>query len=374
MIVVLDTTETFSDLRLNGSNFRLLKAYLTRTRSRLAIPQIVVEETVNHFREQLAKRIESAASALRDIGRMLGESNSYAMPSIDSAKAVEDFQRYLDVRIRELGGSVIGYDKVEITNLVSRSLKRRQPFDSSGQRGFRDALLWESVLTEVMPGLRENEWVVLVTRNSKDFGKEPELAAALQEDLRRLGRPEAQVRLFNGLQSFVDEEVKPHLEKLEAIHREIVQEHFKAFSLDTFLAASAEVLHRAIDDQVRWHDLSELIPEFSEQFHSQHLLNLEQLPIEASVSDVWRVDNERIAVGIHATFRGTVMFQMRTKEFVPVGNQLLIQHKDEPFHIGGSFHLRITALLNEATGATESQEVDEVRVDFGSGIAERAWF
>jgi hypothetical protein len=367
MIVVLDTTETFADLRLDGPNFRMLKAYLSRTRSRLSIPQIVVEETINHYREKLAESVETATTALRDIGRMLGESKVYSPPSIDQARTVEDFRRYLDMQLRELGGSVIAYGKVQLPDLVVRSLGRRRPFDSNGQRGFRDAVLWETLLTEVIPSVRDNEPVGLVTRNSKDFGKEPELFPELQEDCRSRGNPEVQVRLFNGLQSFVDKEVKPNLEKLEAIHREIAQGQFKAFSLDGFLTASTESLHRAIDAHVRWTpDLGMLIPYLSDEFHSQHLQELEKEPVEARVSDVWRVDNERIAVGIEAEFRGRVMFQMRTKEFVRAANQPLIQQRDEPFGIYGSFHVRITAILNEATGAVESHEIDDVRVDFGS--------
>jgi PIN domain-containing protein len=374
MIVVLDTTETFADLRLDGSNFRMLKAYISRTRSRLAIPQIVVEETINHFREQLSEQVEAASTALRSIDRMLGESGTYRSPSIDQARSVEDFRRYLDMQIQELGGSVIAYGKVLLPDLIARSLGRRRPFDSSGQRGFRDAVLWESILKEVIPGLRDTEPVALVTRNSKDFGKEPELFPELQEDCRSRSKPNVQVRLFNGLQSFVDKEVKPNLEKLEAIHREIVQGQFKTFSLDAFLAASTESLRRAIDEHVRWYpDLGKLIPYLSDEFHSQHLQNLEQLPLEANVTDVWRVDDQRIAIDIQAEFPGSVMFQMRTKEYVQDGNQLLIQHKDEPIGMGGSFHLRITAILYEASGAVESHEVDDVRVDFGSENEHGAW-
>ena len=229
-------------------------------------------------------------------------------------------------------------------------------------------VLWESLLKEVVPTLQNDEPVVLVTRNSKDFGKEPELFPELQEDCGRQGNPNVQVRLFNGLQSFVDKEVKPNLEKLEAIQQKIGQGQFKTFSLDAFLAASAEALHRAIDEHVRWHpNLGDKIPYLSDEFHSQHLQSLEQLPDEASVTDVWRVDDQRIAIGIQATYRGEVMFQMRTKEFVQDGNQLLIQHKDEPFHIVGSFHMRITAILTEASGTVDSHEVDDVEVDFGSG-------
>ena len=115
MIVVLDTTETFSDLRLDGPNFRLLKSYLNRTRSRLAVPQIVYEETVNHFREQLSERIPVAGSTLREHWHgCLVRAMRYAPPSIDQAKAVEDFRRYLDMQIRELGGSVVVYGNVNL--------------------------------------------------------------------------------------------------------------------------------------------------------------------------------------------------------------------------------------------------------------------
>ena len=373
MIVVLDTTETFSDFRLEGPAFRLLEGYLARTRSELAIPEIVFEETVNHFREQLKIKVASAKSHLLDVDRMVGGKSGIVVPEVHEVEAVENFRKYLVFRIRELGGSVLPYRNVELSKIVSRSLERRQPFDMSGQRGFRDAVLWECVLREVILASKGNVSVALLTRNSKDFGIEPELAPQLRDDFRALGARSAEVRLFNGLQSFVDREVKVELEKLDAISCEVEGGHFKEFSLDAFLSNSTEWVHRAIDDHVRWRDLGQRIPYLSGEFHSQHLQQIDQRPVKAGISGVWRVDDERIAVGVDATFRGQVMFQMRNEEFVPSGNQLLVLRREDPFRITGSFDLRITVILRESSGAVEAHEVDDVQVDFGSENEYRAW-
>ncbi len=374
MIVVLDTTETFGNPRLCGPNFDLLEKYLSRTRSQLILPQIVVEETVNHYREQVAERIASATRALRELGRTLGESEVYPPPSIDQSKAIEDYRRYLEKRIQELTGSVIGYGNVQLPNLVARSLGRQRPFDNNGQRGFRDAILWESLLKEVISRLQADESVALVTKNSKDFGMEPDLFPELQEDCRSRGSPDAQVWLFNGLQSFLDREVKPNLEKMEGIHREIAKGQFKSFSLGAFFATFIESLHRDIEEIFQWHpDLGRRIPFFVEEFHSQRLHELQPLPLSSSVTHVWRVNNERIAVGIEANYMGEIAFQMRTKDYIQDGNQVLIQYKDEPFHMGGLFHVSITAILDEASGAVESHEVNDVDVDLGTEGGLAAW-
>ena len=107
MIVVLDTTETFSDHRLEGPSFSLLETYLRRTSSRLAVPSIVIEETVKHFRERLRQYVRDANWSLKGIQKLLASDNFESAVTIDESDAVNEYRRFLTARIKQLGGSVM---------------------------------------------------------------------------------------------------------------------------------------------------------------------------------------------------------------------------------------------------------------------------
>jgi len=78
------------------------------------------------------------------------------------------------------GFTILPYPDVSHRDVTARALARRRPFDSLGHEGYRDALIWESVLAFARTLARER--VVLVSRNSKDFA---DAAGDLHADLRR---------------------------------------------------------------------------------------------------------------------------------------------------------------------------------------------
>ncbi len=70
MLIVLDTTETFADLRVDGANYTFLRSFVARNPANLVVPQIVIEETVNHFRESLERHWDAARTALRNMKKL----------------------------------------------------------------------------------------------------------------------------------------------------------------------------------------------------------------------------------------------------------------------------------------------------------------
>ena len=89
MIIVIDTTETFTDLRL----------------------------------------VSSASEKVRAIRRITGNESLGTLPSIDLSAELGKFREYLAGRIKELSGKVVGTEKIGVDALVARSLLRRKPFD-----------------------------------------------------------------------------------------------------------------------------------------------------------------------------------------------------------------------------------------------------
>src|SRR5690606_30803250 len=134
---------------------------------------------------------------------------------------------YREALLKQLDSSGVkrpGYEGVLMSSLVNRALARRRPFDAKGGVGFRDALIWESIIGCLMSD-KPSE-VVFITRNKRDFGEHGKLTEHLADDLENLGVGRSVVTVCEGLQRFITEQVKPSLETLEEIERRINEGNF----------------------------------------------------------------------------------------------------------------------------------------------------
>ena len=80
---------------------------------------------------------------------------------------------------------------------------------AEGQRGYRDAILWESILKWNKAHLHE---VLFVSRNTRDFadpGDSHKLHQHLIEDLRSLNQDESSVQLFVGFEDLLARALSP---------------------------------------------------------------------------------------------------------------------------------------------------------------------
>jgi hypothetical protein len=147
--VVLDSNAVILDLRPAEAGWTNVLDALRAGRATLCIPEIVVDELrahrTNRFQPDVATAI-AAVAAWRDGVR--------------------------DARVERLLGGGAGmqllpYPEVSHRAVAARALARRRPFDPEGHDGYRDTLVWESVLAlaRSLPGGR----VAFVSRNDKDF-------------------------------------------------------------------------------------------------------------------------------------------------------------------------------------------------------------
>ena len=160
--VVLDSNAVILDLRPKEAAWSRLLRAVREARVRVYLPEIVVDELIAHrptvHRPEVANAV-MAVRALRD-GR--------------SERLVDGL----------LGGGtgfeVLPYPDVPHREVAARALARRRPFDALGHDGYRDALVWESVLALARRLSRAR--LVLVSRNRKDFA---DAEGGLHADLRR---------------------------------------------------------------------------------------------------------------------------------------------------------------------------------------------
>ena len=199
MQVILDTSVLLANLRgTRASNdLKLVLADARAKRFTLVVPGLVLEETINKRRdaaEEGERHLRKAQSELSTLGAKLD------LPAVDVSSAVKDFRKATmrlltgnRVEIRDL--PKIGHD-----DLVQRALARRKPFNAKGA-GYRDALIWETVLAAASSS---SEPVILVSNNWRDFGSDKDgkqFAQDLVHDLEKQGAVE-RVRLVPTLAAF----------------------------------------------------------------------------------------------------------------------------------------------------------------------------
>lgn len=216
--LTIDTNIIFPDFRLNSIPFRVLFEGLKRTEVQLYIPMIVIDEIKGKYFEELQKCKHKTEQIVRDIQRLTGKSISF--PDFNSIiqKSNEEYCQTINAQFAKVGALIVDYPKVDHKTLVQRALYRRKPFTEGG-RGYRDALIWETVIEIATSG---KEPIVFITKNHKDFcGDDKRLHPDLVEDLHERGlKPEAIV-LYESLENFVDGNVKPTLELLKDVHSQI---------------------------------------------------------------------------------------------------------------------------------------------------------
>jgi predicted nucleic acid-binding protein len=177
--VIIDSNQIIQkDWFLSGAAFRELLRSSERSHIELIIPEIVFDEVVNKYREVLL-------STQRDLKKVIRESNNLGIPlefdSLNDAH-IDQLSTDYESRLRRILDlyrvKIAPYPDVSHEIVARRALDRRKPFDIHGHKGYRDTLLWVSVLTAAA-----GSKVIFISGNSVDFAKSKQMPEELADDL-----------------------------------------------------------------------------------------------------------------------------------------------------------------------------------------------
>lgn len=367
MIVVLDTTEFFSDLRLRSPNFRLLAAFLSLTRARFVVPQVVVDETVNHFREQLAEQVRVAASCQRKIRKLMGDGEWCGVTGIDEVCEVGKYRQFLRDEIKAIGGTITDNDGINVDRLIERALDRRKPFDAQGHRGFRDAVLWESIRKEITASSADMLPVVFVSSNTNDFGTNGVIYPELAAECPVTSSGGASIILWAGLQAFVDKDVKPRLKSPEGIHHELVETgHYRGFVPSEFFKLSAKTIKAEIAVVVKRYDFSRQMQRMYESFEKPCLHSMATQPDEWEVTEIRELDAKSVAIDLRFVIKGEVAcLQAEVSHYRSDDGTYYEDHFLSEFAGDAKFNLVMTVIVETEGGEVEDFEVHAVETKLG---------
>jgi hypothetical protein len=201
MIVVVDTNQFHGDPRMALRNFRVLLAQHEHGTLQLAIPEVVLRELPKMYRseyEAVLDRVNSGLQKLRGLGQDPGA--ALALPGADDAQ--EKYADWLRSHLAERRVRTPELPIVDLSELVDHSVAERRPWQPNS-KGFRDALIWRTVVD-----LANEDTVVLVTKNWRDFAESEKHKDVLHPDLRSdmvaMGHGEQRVRLVPSLLDYIN--------------------------------------------------------------------------------------------------------------------------------------------------------------------------
>lgn len=221
MKVVLDTNIFCRDFRMVGTSFRLLREGLHVVPADLKVPEVVVDEVVNRYREELEGVAATFAKSNKNLKRLL--SNTVTEPPVDPHREAVAYRKFLLSALDQLGAEILAYPDVPHKTVVQRDLQRRSPFKPNGS-GYRDFLIWESVRRLMSWG---TERVVLVTANTKDFGQGPLVDPDLRQEIINPERLE----LVSSLEAFNNKFVVPKLNMAKDLQDSLQQGAASSFDI-----------------------------------------------------------------------------------------------------------------------------------------------
>lgn len=222
--IIIDTNFVYHDFYLRGMNIMALTEYVHRLGYNVYMSQIVLDEMVNHHRKAVddqVKKIEEINDAWQKLSNGIP-----LLKNVESKEVLDQYNDMLRSRCESLQISILGYPSVKHQEVVKRDLDERRPFRrvKSGNIGYRDTLIWESILEFCQRAHKDSE-ILFITKNTKDFSDEEgeKLHADLKDDLKRKNLPEDRVTLITNPRKFLNEEILADLQVLEHYKDEIVK-------------------------------------------------------------------------------------------------------------------------------------------------------
>jgi hypothetical protein len=177
-VVVVDTTEFFSDLMLSKPPWQQVLARSASGYLRLWIPEVVILEAARHHQRNAGQQLSAMRKAMRSLQHLSG-SAVRELPEIHkflgtTEQVVNGYVQRLRSQLEDVNTRILPMPQVSHQDLVTRALAERKPFrikgneDKRGPDGYRDALIWASI-TEATARLDDGDTLIMVTGNSGDF-------------------------------------------------------------------------------------------------------------------------------------------------------------------------------------------------------------
>ncbi len=201
---------------LSGMRWKRLIEYIGKTDATIQMPTVVWEEIKRNYTKVVNGLFANASSAIEKLNHHLNfraPHFSYwgarlelsGQPkALSVADVVERYLSFVKETLQLKGKDFVRWDRSWFEEIIDRAINRVKPFGDESDKGFKDTLLWKTILSLAnRPGFKDGP-VILISSNSKDFGDPQEkgkIHPALQREARDLG---LNLHYFDSLDAFLE--------------------------------------------------------------------------------------------------------------------------------------------------------------------------
>ena len=363
MKIIIDSNIIFQDWFLNKPNFLLLKKYIKLSNSELFIPEIVILESSNIYREEVLKRVRTIESETNKLNRLLLQTkNKMISFNLDIEQILKEYKSAFYSRLQTLNVIKPNHSDIPHKDVIARDIRRRRPFQNSG-KGYRDTLLWEVIIQKIINSEEETSFI---SGNRRDFGckDKEELHEHLKSDIRERGLSEGSIKIFYSIESFIDKIVKPALEPIKKAIPELKEGHFRDFNILHWFYEYHQIIADSINESIQ-----NIFKQFQEL--EDPTVSIIDEPDKIEVDNIYELDIDRIYVNfvIHADVIIDVFIFKSDYDWVSDKYPIDVQDFNWNKHyvwaqISLNLPLNIAININTKTESVEQFEIHRVEFEY----------
>lgn len=191
--IILETSVLYEDYDLSRASLIELLSIARLISAQVMIPQVVFDEHVQHFYRDR----HSLSNQLKKVCRKLSQLPLTEIPDPDIPQIDRPYEDYLAELAESKRILIICYPQISHAETLERCLTKRRPFGEEVDTGYKDTLIWFTVLES----LNTPEDVIVFVTSDNDYQGKPrgELHQHLVDDLTQRNCSESNVILKRSL-------------------------------------------------------------------------------------------------------------------------------------------------------------------------------
>jgi hypothetical protein len=194
LFITFDTNIIYGNYEALPQMAQLLEDYIKfEDTSKLLIPQLVINEHKHQYERIQKERQRRLDKALKEISELGLETNELSKKC--NKALLKELGTWINLKeLFDCASETIDLN-FSVEKISNRFFGEKKPFSRDGQygiqeRGMKDAILWESILSfmEAHNEGKEKHKIIFITNNSADFCESKnsqELSSELKEDIER---------------------------------------------------------------------------------------------------------------------------------------------------------------------------------------------
>lgn len=204
MDIFLDTNIIYNNWHFQSASFQYLLRFIRNEDHTLILSDVVIKEVENKHNQELVKAMKNLEEAINDLYKLTTIRGNIDKEQFNIQYNLVELINDMDINYR-----VLSCDNIPQLSIVDRAIKGTRPFQEN-EKGYRDTLIWISILNHYQSNDSENE-IVFICENKNDFydvnqRRDVSFHPSLFEELSAINNGKV-ITPYLGISSFIESKV-----------------------------------------------------------------------------------------------------------------------------------------------------------------------